>query len=231
MNKLLEVLQTSQENQLKKFDHLTKKMQADKEHAVEDLKSKHRLEIEAVKQTCMSRNKSDLNDETLMLKQRHEAELAGLKSDMANLLEKFNQENVENERNIERLKAGHDKEMAKLKLDCDCLQAKCEQESRDYEQNMHKLKLFHEKELEARTQNTGTEYLALISNLKQELTQLNKDKSCMENELNKRYTDKLEEIVCKEEEIASLREALDNLQAKYVNASLNANHLNDKVWF
>ena len=51
----------------------------------------------------------------------------------------------------------------------------------------------------------------------------------MENELNKRYTDKLGEIVCKEEEIASLREALDNLQAKYENASLNANHLNDKV--
>ncbi len=55
----------------------------------------------------MSRTKSDVDTTVAKMKIDHEKEVNQLQKDLANLLDKFNEENSSNEENIEKLKMGY----------------------------------------------------------------------------------------------------------------------------
>ena len=229
MTKLVESLKREQQKQNDKFESLISKLTSENENKIEQINSKHKEELLNLKSTSMTRSKTDMNDQLLKLQAEHEKEVSNLQNDMANLLEKFNQENENNEQNIEKLKGTHEKEILKVKNDFDEQVTKADQDKNDYEQSIQKLKLFHEKELEARSQNSNNEYLELIDNLKGDLTALNKEKALGEIELNKRYHDALNQVGIKEEEIEILKEKLNEMRSRLENNDSNSNKLNDEI--
>ena len=139
-----------------------------------------------MKNSLMSRTKSDVDRIVSKLKAEHEREIGQLQTDLASLWEKFNEENSQNEGNIETLKMGHGKEVTRLEGEVERLKTKLASDATEHDQAIQKLKLFHEKELEARSQNSNSEYLSLIENLKGQMAGLSKEKAFMEADLNKR---------------------------------------------
>jgi predicted nucleic acid-binding Zn-ribbon protein len=107
---MLEDVKHEQNKQFKQFDSFTKKFESEKLYLVEDLKSKHRLEIENLKQSYSS-NKEMFNEERKSLMDAHEAEINKLRQDMESLIAKSNKEKAEYEQNMLKLKAFHEKEM------------------------------------------------------------------------------------------------------------------------
>ena len=75
--------------------------------------------------------------------------------------------------------------MTRLEAELHRLRDKIGQEGAEHEQVVHKLKMFHEKELEARSQNSNSEYLSLIENLKGQMGSLAKEKAFVEADLNR----------------------------------------------
>lgn len=186
MTKLVEQLKADQEQQAKKFEAISSKLQVSKEQALDELKSRHQKELDGLKSNMMSRTKSDVDTTVSKLKEEHEKEIGQLQTDLANLLDKFNEENSQNESNIETLKMGHEKEVTRLEAEVQRLKDKMASDAAEHDQAIQKLKLFHEKELEARSQNSNSEYLSLIENLKSQMAGLSKEKAFMEADLNKR---------------------------------------------
>lgn len=229
MNKLVESLKNDQQKQHEKFESLIAKLNAESAKKLDLLTASHQDDLAALKSSSLTRTKTDLNDQVLKLKGEHEKEIALLQADMANLLEKFNQENENNEQNIEKLKGSHEKEIQKVKGELDEVVSKGNQDKMDYEQNIQKLKMFHEKELDARSQNSNNEYLQLIENLKGDLTVLSKEKAASESELIKKYHGALNEVGVKEEEVEILREKLREMQARLENNGANSRRLNDEI--
>lgn len=186
MTKLVEQLRVDQKQQAKKFEAISSQLQESKEQALDEMKCRHQKELDGMKNSLMSRTKSDVDTIVSKLKAEHEREIGQLQTDLASLLEKFNEENSQNEGNIETLKMGHGKEVTRLEGEVERLKTKLASDATEHDQAIQKLKLFHEKELEARSQNSNSEYLSLIENLKGQMAGLSKEKAFMEADLNKR---------------------------------------------
>jgi hypothetical protein len=110
LNKMLEDVKHDQSKQFKQFDALAKKFENEKLYLVEDLKSKHRLEIENLKQSFNS-NKDSFNEERRALMQEHEAEMAKLRQEIDAVTAGASKDKAEHEQNMLKLKKFHEKEL------------------------------------------------------------------------------------------------------------------------
>lgn len=114
LNQMLEKVRHECENLYQKNEQITKKYEQDTLYLIEDIKSKHRLEIESIKKTYNS-NKDNLIAEHKYLEEKHQEEIQKLKKeiDMAN--SNFSKEKQDFDQNILKLKTFHQKELEALK--------------------------------------------------------------------------------------------------------------------
>ena len=155
MNRMLEQLKTEQENQHKHFESAIKKYDADKLYIVEDLKSKHRLEIESLKEN-LNTNKHSLSEEKMRLEEKYQLEMLKLKADIEQLNANAQQEKLEHEQNITKLKLFHSKELDALKQNSNAeylnminnLKNDIEQLNKEKRKSENELKQKYEKKLE-----------------------------------------------------------------------------------
>jgi hypothetical protein len=192
MNKDIDSIKNQYEEQIQQFKNVISKFDAEKSYLIEDLKSKHRIEIENLKLNFNS-NKDTINADRLKLQEAH---------------------------NIELLK---------IQAQVDEVKVKQVTEKNDHEQNIKKLKLLHEKEIEAMKTNTNSEFINQINSLQNEMEKLRKEKFENEKDLNKRYEEKLEEIVRKDEEIELLRAKLLNIKSNLENSGKDLTVINDEL--
>jgi hypothetical protein len=75
---MMEQLRTEQDKQTKLFEDKCKQYEAEKAYLVEDLKSKHRLDMESLKQQFTS-NKDSLNTDKQLMQEKYEAEMKKIK--------------------------------------------------------------------------------------------------------------------------------------------------------
>jgi hypothetical protein len=114
LNRMLEHLKNDQETQSKHFEATMAKFEADKKYQIEDLKSKHRLELESVRENLNS-NKDAISDEKKRLEEKYQAELSKLKADIEGLHANAAKERTEHEQNMTKLKLFHTKELEALR--------------------------------------------------------------------------------------------------------------------
>jgi len=184
--------------------------------------------VEALRRLELDRDQAKgVDEEMRRMRGEHEAELARMQADMANLLEKFNLENEASEENMEKLKAAHGKEVERLRAELDALRQRQVAEAGRHEEALAKLKLFHEKELEARAANSAGEFEGLVEGLKAEVALARRERAGVERELGKRYEEKLGEVGRLEEEVAALGEKLREAVARLESGGQNAARLND----
>ncbi len=110
MTGMLEDLKNEYEKQTQKFDSITNKYNLDKLTLLEDLKQKHRLEMDALKQSFNS-NKDAFSNERIKLEEKHASDMLKLRADLDAMNSKLLHEKQEHEQNITKLKAFHDKEL------------------------------------------------------------------------------------------------------------------------
>ncbi len=114
LNRMLEHVKNDQESQHKHFEAAIAKFEADKKYQIEDLKSKHRLEMESLRENLNS-NKDALSDEKKRLEEKYQLELNKLKAEIDSLNINTNKERSEYEQNMTKLKLFHTKELEALK--------------------------------------------------------------------------------------------------------------------
>lgn len=114
MTKQMETLRAQFEMQLKEFKDTNSKYEHEKLYLIEDLKSKHRIEIDNLKQSYNS-NKDSFLSEKLKLEEQHKQELIKLQLFVDELKTQNQSVISENEANINKLKAFHAKELEALK--------------------------------------------------------------------------------------------------------------------
>ena len=110
MNKMLLDLRDDQDKQLKRFDLLTNKFNSEKVYLIEDLKSKHRIEIENLKQSFVT-NKDSMQAEKNKLEERHEKEINKIRSELEAVHTRMNTDKSEYEQNTFKLKTFYEKEL------------------------------------------------------------------------------------------------------------------------
>ena len=115
LNKMLMSVRDEQERQAQLFQAACAKMEKERAYAVEDLKSKHRLELEAMRAT-LDANRDSLRSDRRQVEEQYEAELAKVRADMEALATKAAAERAESEQNMAKLKAFHERELDALKL-------------------------------------------------------------------------------------------------------------------
>lgn len=199
MNKEIDSIKNQYEEQIQQFKLIISKFDTEKAYLIEDLKSKHRIEIENFKSSFNS-NKDQMTEELL-----------SSETEKQNILKV------------------HKIELSKLQSTIDELKQKHANEKQDYENNIKKLSSLHEKELEALKTNANGEFLNQLNGLKNELEKVRKEKLDSEKELNKRYESKLEEIVRKDEEIEILKEKLKNMQKNLESSGTDINLINEEL--
>lgn len=114
MNQMLEKLKHECENLYEKNEQKAKKYEQDTLYLIEDIKSKHRLEIESLKKTYSS-NKDNLIAEHQYLEERHQQEIQKLKKEIDLANSNFSKEKQDFDQNILKLKTFHQKELEALK--------------------------------------------------------------------------------------------------------------------
>ena len=114
MNKEIDSSKSQYEEQINQFKEIISKFDAEKAYLVEDLKSKHRLEIENLKLGFNS-NKDSFNAEKLKLQEAHNSELAKLHASIEDLKTKQAMERQDYENNMKKLSSLHEKELNALK--------------------------------------------------------------------------------------------------------------------
>lgn len=110
LTRTVEDLNARHERQLKMFDDTIKKLETEKYFLIDEIKSKHKQEIESLKQSLNS-NKDTLLTEKQKIEEKYEQEIAKLKTDLEALSTKSAKEKHEFEQNILKLKAFHEKEL------------------------------------------------------------------------------------------------------------------------
>lgn len=174
LNKMLEKLKSDQEKQYKQFEAVNKKYESDKLYLVEDLKSKHRLEIESLKQSFNS-NKDVLDQEKRKLEEKYESELNKLKSDLENVNSRNLKEKAEYEQNILKLKTFHEKELEALRQNSSSEYEKLIKSLKNDLDSLGKQKIAKEAEFNQRYNNKVEEILQkedMIQSLNEQIKKL-----------------------------------------------------------
>lgn len=204
LNKMLEKLKQDQERQYKQFDAVNKKYAQEKLYLIEDLKSKHRLDIEGLKQTYSS-NKDDFQAEKRKLEEKNEAELIKLKTELETLNGKSQKDKQEYEQNILKLKTFHQRELEANRQNSTGEYEKLIQSLKSDFEILDKQKLSIENELTQKYNRKLEELVAKeeeIKNLNLKIEQLNKnveDSSRNFSELNS----KIIELTSKNQQLHS----------------------------
>lgn len=192
VSKKMEISRKDFEAQIRGFEELSAKFESEKKFLLEDLKSRHRLEIDSLKQSFSS-HRETLQSEKNKLEEMHGAEIDALNKK----LEELRQKNA--------------------------------QDSQDFEMNLTKLKLLHAKELDALAANSNNQFLANISELKNELEKARKEKLSSDNEHRRRFEEKIGELVAKDEEIGDLRDKLAASVLKIGAYEKNVHELSEEI--
>lgn len=114
LNSKLDELNGELTSQIDLFEAAYKKFEKEKSLLTEDLKTKHRQEIDRLEEKYSS-NKDALKQERAKLAEKYEAELIQLRSELEESGNRANREKQEYEANLSKLKAFHDRELEACK--------------------------------------------------------------------------------------------------------------------
>ena len=113
LSKKMEQSRKDFEAQIRGFDEVSAKFESEKKYLLEDLKSRHRLEIESLKQGFGSQKEALASDKS-KIEELHRAEVDALHGKIEELRAKHAQESHDFELNVTKLKMLHAKELDAL---------------------------------------------------------------------------------------------------------------------
>lgn len=114
LNKRLEELKDDVGKQNESFEAMYKRFESEKQGLVEDMKTRHRQEIEKLEEKYAN-NKDALRLERLKMSEKFEVELSRLRSELDESTSRAANEKLEYEQNLSKLKSFHERELEACK--------------------------------------------------------------------------------------------------------------------
>lgn len=192
MNKEVDYLKTTFEDQIQQFKTIISKFDAEKLYLVEDLKSKHRLEIENIKSNFNS-SKDTLQADRAKLEEIHRNELNKLQMQIDELKMRNQNDKNDYEQNITKLRALHEKEIEAFKSNTsneylshiNSLKEELERLRKEKQENEKELnRLYKEKLEEIAVKEEEIEFLKeKLTNIQSNLESSGKDLMIVNDEL------------------------------------------------
>ena len=183
MTGMLEELKNEYEKQTQKFDSITNKYNLDKQTLLEDMKQKHRLEIESLKQS-FNTNKDAFSVERTKLEEKHVSDMLKLRADLDAMTSKMSHEKLEHEQNITKLKAFHEKELDAHKQNSTKELTQLIESLKAQLDQVNKEKMLTEKEMNKRYEKKLEEILVK----EEEIKTLNEQLKRVKTDLNASHT-------------------------------------------
>lgn len=115
LNKKLGELKNEYDLNLSEFASLDARRDEAKAREINELKTKHRLEIEKLKEQYTSSSKDSFKQERAKLVETYESELERIRRELEESVSKASQEKLEYELNVNKLKAFHERELEACK--------------------------------------------------------------------------------------------------------------------
>lgn len=220
LNQMLEKLKIDYENLYQKNEEIIKKYEKDSLYFIEDLKSKHRLEVESLKQTYNSSKDKFLADRQI-LEEKHEEQVQKLKQEIDTLNSIYSKDKQDFDQNILKLKTFHQKELEALK----------QNSNSEYEKFIASLKSDLEsmtnekKHIEIEMNKKYNSKLEEIVSKEEEITQLN----TFIDELKSKFEDSNKNNFELSENIMEITGKNQNLESKLIKIETDNQHLQEKI--
>jgi hypothetical protein len=115
LNKKLGELKNEYDLNLSELASLDAKRDEAKAREINELKTKHRLEIEKLKEQYTSSSKDSFKQERAKLVETYESELERIRRELDESVAKASQEKLDYELNVNKLKAFHERELEACK--------------------------------------------------------------------------------------------------------------------
>ena len=165
------------------FESAYKKFEKEKSHVAEELRAKHREEMEKLEEKYAS-NKDSLRLEKVKLAEKYDAEISRLRSEIEEAANKATKEKLEYEQNLSKLKSFHERELDACKHNSSSEYLKIIESLKASLEAMKKEKQADESEFTARYNKKLEEIVSKEEEIKTLNETLLKYKSRLENSNN-----------------------------------------------